>query len=376
MESRLLLPIISSNFNACGGKPVRLGIDEAGRGCVLGAMVYACFFCPAEAEKKELKALNVDDSKRLKEWQREEAFAAIEERKDIFGWSIHAIRPEEISAKMLRKKKFSLNEISHETAISLIQRTVQHGVNVTEVFVDTVGSAQAYQAKLQKRFPSIKIKVAEKADSLFPVVSAASILAKVTRDRMLFEWQPADVSGSETNGEGEKENGRDAPTEDAKSPAAGKRAKDDEEATPQQKKTRKNGKSEGTKAAEDQSKSQKEKSKKSTPTVHQNPSFGSGYPGDSETVAFLNKNCDPVFGFDPLVRYSWSTARLIFEKRGVPVDWYEEVNDDAAEAATNKAKQSRITNFFQAKRTNSAGGIERPGFYIRNKLQLLSELSS
>ncbi|KFG57407.1 putative ribonuclease H1 large subunit, partial [Toxoplasma gondii TgCatPRC2] len=60
MESVLLQPIISSNFHKCGGKPVRLGIDEAGRGCVLGAMVYACFFCAAEDEKKELKALNVD----------------------------------------------------------------------------------------------------------------------------------------------------------------------------------------------------------------------------------------------------------------------------------------------------------------------------
>ncbi|KFG36460.1 putative ribonuclease H1 large subunit [Toxoplasma gondii FOU] len=65
MESVLLQPIISSNFHKCGGKPVRLGIDEAGRGCVLGAMVYACFFCAAEDEKKELKALNVDGNQCL-----------------------------------------------------------------------------------------------------------------------------------------------------------------------------------------------------------------------------------------------------------------------------------------------------------------------
>lgn len=36
-----------------------LGIDEAGRGCVLGAMVYACFYCPPD-ELENLKAMKVD----------------------------------------------------------------------------------------------------------------------------------------------------------------------------------------------------------------------------------------------------------------------------------------------------------------------------
>lgn len=36
-----------------------LGIDEAGRGCVLGAMVYACFYCPQD-ELENLKAMKVD----------------------------------------------------------------------------------------------------------------------------------------------------------------------------------------------------------------------------------------------------------------------------------------------------------------------------
>lgn len=50
---------------------------------------------------------------------------------------------------------------------------------LSQVFVDTVGPADKYEDKLSKLFPGIKVTVRPKADSLFPVVSAASICAKV-----------------------------------------------------------------------------------------------------------------------------------------------------------------------------------------------------
>ncbi|KAI5431224.1 hypothetical protein KIW84_035404 [Lathyrus oleraceus] len=56
------------------------------------------------------------------------------------------------------------------------------------VYIDTVGDPGKYEAKMSKNFPSIKFVVAKKADSLYPVVSGASIAAKVTRDRAARDW--------------------------------------------------------------------------------------------------------------------------------------------------------------------------------------------
>jgi len=64
--------------------------------------------------------------------------------------------------------------------MQLIHGVLIKGVKVTEVYIDTVGDPGKYQDKLCKLFPQIpKIVVSKKADSLYPIVSAASICAKV-----------------------------------------------------------------------------------------------------------------------------------------------------------------------------------------------------
>lgn len=166
--------------------PCIMGIDEAGRGPVLGPMVYGCLYCPV-SYKETLSTLEFADSKTLKEEKREELFESLKTDATI-GWAVDVIDPRELSAKMLQKNKINLNEISHESAMGLVKRVLDMGYLLTEVYVDTVGDPEKYTVKLSARFPSIKFVVAKKADSLYPVVSGASIVAKVTRDRALRNW--------------------------------------------------------------------------------------------------------------------------------------------------------------------------------------------
>ena len=89
---------------------------------------------------------------------------------------------------MLSRQKISLNEISMESAEKLIRDLLKDGILIKNVYVDTVGKPETYQARLSKEFPGISFKVSIKADSLFSVVSAASIIAKVTRDSYIKSY--------------------------------------------------------------------------------------------------------------------------------------------------------------------------------------------
>ncbi|XP_065509190.1 ribonuclease H2 subunit A isoform X2 [Caloenas nicobarica] len=186
----------------CRSRPCALGVDEAGRGPVLGPMVYAMCYCPLE-RMEELRALGVADSKTLSEPERERRFALLEAAGDTVGWGLHVLPPEHISACMLQRAKFNLNELSQDAAAGLIQFALDEGVNVAEVFVDTVGPADKYEAKLRGRFPGVGVTVRPKADGLFPVVSAASICAKVARDRAVAHWRfPEDPNMDRDYGSG------------------------------------------------------------------------------------------------------------------------------------------------------------------------------
>jgi len=99
-------------------EPCILGIDEAGRGPVLGPMVYGICYCPLSMAEK-LANLGFADSKTLTEADRDKLLTIIEENIDFIGWAIKIISPTQISNDMLRRYKISLNELSHNAAIEL-----------------------------------------------------------------------------------------------------------------------------------------------------------------------------------------------------------------------------------------------------------------
>ncbi|XP_074791325.1 ribonuclease H2 subunit A isoform X2 [Natator depressus] len=179
----------------CRAGPCCLGIDEAGRGPVLGPMVYGVCYCPL-AKQEELGALKMADSKTLTEAEREKLFGTLDGARDFVGWALHILSPNLISTSMQQRAKYNLNALSHDTAIGLIQHVLDAGVHVAEVFVDTVGPAEKYQEKLKRHFPELEVTVRPKADSLFPIVSAASICAKIPRPRS--GWRSAWTLCSDT----------------------------------------------------------------------------------------------------------------------------------------------------------------------------------
>lgn len=159
-----------------------LGIDEAGRGPVIGPMVYACAYCPVE-DQQSFRTKGYNDSKQVKPAARERLFKSLLEEPNL-GFKSRIISAEEISNGSFRRPEpYNLNQISYDAAMELVQCVLDEGVNVTHLYVDTVGDDVKYQAMLARRFPQIgAITVESKADATYPIVSVASIVAKVLRD--------------------------------------------------------------------------------------------------------------------------------------------------------------------------------------------------
>ena len=156
------------------------GIDEAGRGPCLGPMVLAVTTIEKKDEEELLK-IGVKDSKQLSAKERERQFKLITKVANEFA-SSH-IKAEEIDS--LRDFK-SLNEIEAMRIGSLLNN-LQEKPSI--VYIDSPDIIQGNFGKRIKKYVSYDlILVTEhKADVNYPIVSAASIIAKVERDNAIEE---------------------------------------------------------------------------------------------------------------------------------------------------------------------------------------------
>ncbi|OJD20003.1 ribonuclease HII [Emergomyces pasteurianus Ep9510] len=253
--------------------PCVLGVDEAGRGPVLGPMVYSAFYLPLPLHHSLLaEEHRFDDSKVLTPAVRSNLMRLLCSSDNSLntscGWGVKVMSARDIATGMLRPgtRSYNLNAQAMDATIELIRCIAEEkGVNVQEVYIDTIGNPETYQRKLERIFPALKITVAKKADSLYPSVSAASVCAKVTRDVALEICYEALVKQSSAVGQAVVAEG-----------------------------------------------------------------WGSGYPSDSKCVGWLKNDMDILFGWGNECRFSWGTAKELLEsKAAFKVDWPVEEDEEA-----------------------------------------------
>ena len=180
------------------------GGDEAGRGAVLGPLVVSLVSIN-EGKAKKLSEIGVRDSKMLSRKKREFLFD------DIYSLAedvrTYAITPEEINNAM--RSNISLNELE---AIHFARLIDESEANPKKIYLDSpdvIPEKFGIRVSLISKKPLkvngvrrkgknssgsaatavAKIIAEHKADVKYPVVSAASIIAKVTRDRAIEELE-------------------------------------------------------------------------------------------------------------------------------------------------------------------------------------------
>lgn len=330
--------------------PCCLGVDEAGRGPVLGPMVYSAFYLPLTLSDPLLKQKHsFDDSKVLTPAVRlslmKELCTKDTELHDNCGYATSSLSPLSISSGMLKASKaqiYNLNQQAMDATIALIKGIYERGVNVTDIFIDTIGQPAAYQKKLERVFPTAKITVAKKADSLYPVVSAASVVAKVTRD-IALEVLWADRSKQMRKRKRDDEGGTEKRAKLERGDTAGTNGTDAMDVD------------EPSKTQIDSPKAAEEEDEEKGVETNEAMAWGSGYPSDSKCVSWLKQNMHPVFGWGPECRFSWGTAKDMLEtKRGVKVDWPEEEEEETP----------KLTDFFMAKRDREEENVDELGTWF------------
>ncbi|KAL0230740.1 hypothetical protein PCE1_004296 [Barthelona sp. PCE] len=162
------------------------GIDEAGRGPILGPMVYGIMVIPVSFQE-ELKGMGVYDSKQLDASVRERIFSRIVDAGVIY-FDTKSIGALELSHAM-QVDRVNLNKVALLATQELVQRALDKGFNLVSGYVDTVGDPLKWRKDLNEFHPLIDYTVESKADERYPVTGGASIVAKVTRDKWMENYQ-------------------------------------------------------------------------------------------------------------------------------------------------------------------------------------------
>jgi ribonuclease HII len=160
------------------------GVDEAGRGCVIGPLVVAGVLIE-ERRHGELKSLGVRDSKQLSPKRREAL--AVEIKATVKKWAYFELQPWAIDKVVERAQKLRKLNYLEAMAMARVIRDLRPDIAYVDP-ADVV--AERYGEQILGVLPwKPKIVCEKKADVKYPVVSAASILAKVRRDRIVAGYR-------------------------------------------------------------------------------------------------------------------------------------------------------------------------------------------
>ncbi len=147
------------------------GIDEAGRGPVIGPMVIS-IVC---GDDKLLKDTGVRDSKKLSPARREYLYSIITMN---YSYKFNILTASDLNRLMETK---TLNEIEMDEVCKLAEAADD------KIYVDCFDVIEKRAEEILRFRTGREIICKHKADVLFPAVSAASIISKVIRDREIVK---------------------------------------------------------------------------------------------------------------------------------------------------------------------------------------------
>ncbi|HSQ02275.1 MAG TPA: ribonuclease HII [Methanobacterium sp.] len=149
-----------------------LGIDEAGRGSVLGPLVV-CGVAVEEERLKYLERLKLKDSKKVSPKRR-----IVLSRKIKKIAECHPVHISAADIDLLRSKDVNLNEIE-----KIAMRKIIGNSKPDVSFIDCIDvKPERFRNEIEKFQNNMKVVAEHGADDKYVIVSAASIVAKVERD--------------------------------------------------------------------------------------------------------------------------------------------------------------------------------------------------
>lgn len=151
------------------GFRVIAGVDEVGRGPLAGPVVAAAVVLP-----EDFDILGVDDSKKLTEKKREKLFTEIKE--NCIGWGIGMASHEIIDdINIIQATKLAMKRALNDLRRNLLEKNIE-GPDI--ILFDAV--------EIKELDTPYKSYI--KGDAKVLAIAAASIIAKVIRDRMMIKY--------------------------------------------------------------------------------------------------------------------------------------------------------------------------------------------